>query len=883
MRRIFRTRNYQPDPEKDIREEIQNHLDLKTEELMATGLPEEEARAEALRRFGDRESLQTEAASYARTRERRRRLMSWPETLAQDARYAIRTLRRAPGMTALTILILALGIGANTAIFSVLKAVFLEPIPLPQAQELTFIWSRNIRTGGSGPASFPNYLDWKEQNSTFQAMGAFGGINLNLTGDGDPVRIRGARATASIFDVLAVPPAMGRTFHPEEDHSEIPVVILSHQLWTERYGADPTLVGRAIQIDGSAHTVIGIMPAEFIHPTPWGMGDPYLAWIPFGDNGYLQSRNSNSHQILARLAPGVGHGVAQANMNQIGIQLEEAFPDTNEEIRPWVVPLHQLLYGQSGFQVFMVLAAAGLVLLIACGNIAGFLLARAASRQTEMGIRASLGASRGRVIRQLLTESSILALAGGVGAILLAAWSLDTLKRLIPATIPRSGSIELDGGVLIFALLISLVTGVVFGLVPALSAARTDVTVALKGGAGKDRRFWKRMKSQNTFVVGQFALGMILANMGLLLIQSYAALRSTDQGFDEDHTLTMALSLGGDRYDDPEERIAFFSELIPSIRAIPGVSEAGITSKLPLRGGTNGPALSEEMLANDPNQRGLLTEVSTISGDYFGAMGIPLLAGRLLIPEDRDEAGPGVVINEAGARRFWGEEDPLGKRFGFGDNPSTWLTVVGVVGDVRQWGPESAPRPEMYQNYLSNPRARMFITVSGPGDPGELIQPVRAAVLQVDPNLPVSEIQTMGEILESQMAGREFYTFIIGLFSALALGLAAAGIYGVISYFVAQRTRDLGIRIALGAARNELIRLILGRALRIVFFGLLLGLGGVLASTVVIRSLLFGVPPLNPGTLMGGVALLTTVGVLAALLPCWRGTRLSPMTALRSE
>jgi len=717
MRPTFRTRDFDPDPENDLREEIEAHIDEKTEELMAQGLPRREARAEAERRFGDREKFQSNAAHFARRRARRAAWLTVPGTFSQDMRYAIRSLRRAPGMTALTLLILALGIGANTAVFSILNAVFLEPIPLPQPEELAFVWNRNIRDGGTGPASFPNYLDWQEQNTVFQAMGAFGGQDLNLTGDGDATRIRGARVTASVFDVLGVPPLLGRTLLPEEEVSDQRVVVLSHRLWNERFDADADIVGRPIQIDETPYTVVGVMPEGFVHPTPWGMGDPYLAWVPISDEERLHIRDANSFQVIARLNP-LGSGTrslreslraAEVNLFQIGDRLAEAYPETNEEWRSRVVPLHLLLYGEAGFAVLMVLGAAGLVLLIACGNIAAFLLARATTRQAEMGIRASLGASRGRIVRQLLTESAILALAGGLLAVLLASWSLDLLKSLIPASIPRAGNVELDGGVLLFALLVSLLTGLIFGLAPALSAARMDVTAALKGTGARDRRLWKRMKSQHAFVTGQFALGIILAHLGLLLIQSYAALRATEQGFDEDHTLTMALSLGGSRYETGEERGAFLQELLPHLRAVPGVERAGVTTKLPLMGGTNSNAKSEETHSAAPDHRGYLTEVSSVSGDYFGAMGIPLLAGGAILPEDPEEPGTAVVVNETLARRFWGEDDPLGKRFGFGRSPSQWLTVVGVVGDVRQAGFESIPRPEAYYPYSFRPQSRLFI------------------------------------------------------------------------------------------------------------------------------------------------------------------------------
>ncbi len=594
------------------------------------------------------------------------------------------------------------------------------------------------------------------------------------------------------------------------------------------------------------------MPPGFVHPTPWGMGDPYLAWIPVREDPWIHNRNSFSYQVLARLGEGVPVGTAQENMNQIGARLEEAFPEINRDNRAWVVPLHALLYGEAAFQIILVLLAAGTVLLIACGNIAGFLLARAAARSQEMAIRAALGASRARVVRQLLTESTLMALAGGVGAVLLASWSMEALKAFIPPTIPRTGNIRLDGTVLLFALLVSLFTGLFFGLIPALSATRTRITEVIKGVKPRRKRGRELFKAQNVFVVGQLALGLILAHTGLLLIQSYTSLQETEQGFDEEHTLTLGVTLGGDAYDSPEERQAFFDQLIPRIQAVPGVIATGATSKLPLRGGTNGPAFTEEMIAQDPGGNGLLTETSTVAGEYFEAM-------------------------------VWPEQDPLGKRLSFGDDPPHWLTVVGVAGDVRQWSPGSHPRPEVYAEYLANPRTRMFITVSAAGDPRDLIRPVRQAVMGVDPNQPVSEIRTMGEIVDSQMAGREFYTLLIGLFSALALVLAAAGIYGVISYYVAQRTRELGVRVALGANRAGLVRLVARRALSLVVAGIFVGLAGMAVATLIVSSLLFGVGPVDLPTLAGGLGSLLAVGAAGAFIPSVRATRLSPVEALKNE
>ena len=863
MRRTFRSGDFLPDPERDYREELEFHMDMVVEELMAAGQSREEAEREAKLRFGDMERIEREATAEESKRQSRRRIGERFETLGHDLRYAIRTLRRTPGTTLLTILILAVGIGANAAVFSVLKAVFLQPLPFPQATELAFVWNRNIRTGGYGPSSFPDFRDWREQNQAFEAMGAFGGINLNLTEGDEPLRIRAAYATAGVFDVLGIPPSEGRTFLPEEDLSGQRVVVLSHRLWQERYGGNPEILGKTIQIDGGGYSVIGIMPEGFFHPTPWGLHDPYLAWIPFRADSYVENRSSYSYQVLARLRDGIPLKRAQEDLDRVAVRLEEQYPEANENNRAWVVPLHLLLYGQAGGQILLVLLAAGAVLLIACGNIAGFLLARAASRRTEMAVRASLGAGRGRIVRQLLTESTLLAICGGGAAVLLAFWSLGGLKALIPPTLPRTGDIKLDSGVLVFALMLSLATGVIFGLAPALAASKTKLTDALKEGGRSGVGGGKgRLRTQKAFVVAQIALSLSLANAGLLLIQSYSALREVDQGFDGEHTLTMAITLGGERYDEVQERQLFFDQLLPRLEAIPGVRSAGFTSKLPLRGGTNGPAVTEEQFANDPTANGILTEISSIDGDYFASMGIPLLAGRTLSSQDADTLALGVVINEAAALRFWPDQDPLGKRFGFPGNPPEWFTVVGVVGNVRQSMPGSTPRAELYWDYVMNPRDRMFITLRAQSDPMELTQPARAAVAAVDPQQPVSEIQTMGDLLDSDLSGREFYTLLVGLFSILAVSLAAAGIYGVISYLVVQKTHEMGIRLALGAERKKLVGLVLGRALGIVFWGLLFGLAGVGVSTLVISSVLFGVRPLDPMTLLAGMSLLLLVGLV---------------------
>jgi len=878
--------------------ELATHLDTLYRDATASGMSDEEAQRFVIERLGQPEEVVEDLLISARFKPASRTTLTREEVematrkkggawiffgdLLHDTRYAWRSLKMSPGVTLLTILILALGIGSTTAIFSILKSVFLEPLLHPESHELVFLWNTNTRRGGFGPASYPDFLDWRESNQTLESVGAFGGTNLNLTEGDEPIRIRAAHVTASVFDVLGISPALGRTFLPEEDLSGLPVVVLSHTLWKGRYGARQDLLGNTIQINGASHAVIGIMPEGFLHPTPWGFNDPYLAWIPIREDRWTQNRNSHSYQILARLRDGVPLGMAQEDMRQVALRMEETYPDTNEEKGVRVVPLHLLLFGDAGSRIFLVLLAAGAVLLIACGNIAGLQIARAASRRTEIAVRASLGASRRRVMKQLLTESLLLSLAGGFAALILAYWSLGAIKAFLPPILPRTESIGLDGGVLGFAVLVSLATGVLFGLTPALAASRTQLTDALKEIEPVGRKGRRRFGARNTFVIAQFALSLILANAGLLLIRSYATLCDVDQGFDRRHTLTMALSLGGDRYDEQDEWKAFYDELIPRIEAVPGVRHAAAVSKLPLRGGTNGRVLTEDEIATEGEHDGTLMEISTVVGDYFESMGIPLLAGRSLHPEDTDSTNPGVVINAAAATLLWPDEDPLGKRYAFGGTPP-WLTVVGVVDNVRQAGPERGVRAETYGDFSMRARARMYLTIMASGDPAALIRPVRAAVLSVDPQQPVSEIRTMGQILAADMSGREFYTMLIGMFSALALLLSAAGIYGVISYFVVRRTRELGIRIALGAGQRGLVNLVVRRALWIVGVGLIAGVVGIFGSTRIIANLLYGVEPLDLISIFGGIGFLLVVGLAAALIPAFRTTRISPLMALRAE
>ncbi|UCG86064.1 MAG: FtsX-like permease family protein, partial [Gemmatimonadota bacterium] len=553
----------------------------------------------------------------------------------------------------------------------------------------------------------------------------------------------------------------------------------------------------------------------------------------------------------------------------------------------YVHSMHERLVGRVGAQLMMLLSAAGFTLLIVCGNVASLLLARATGRQAEMAIRAAVGAGRGRIVKQLLTESILLALIGGAAGIALAIWAMTFLRTVIPADIPRIANVGIDGTVLAYALVVSILTGILFGLAPALSASRTDLTESLKGGRGGQRGGSRRALLRGALIAGQFALALVLANGAALMVQSYLHFRGQQQGFDARNVLTVQVSLGGERYDDVWERDSFLRAAIERVAAIPGVLRVGAKNRLPLLGGTNSYVWTED----NPERPlsgpfGPLVEFGRVSGDYFDAMGIRLLAGRFLTDDDSTAASTGVIVNETMAQRLWPEQSAVGKRYSFRTEPPNWMTVVGVVEDVRQSGPYRSAWAEHYLPYTAPGWAsgrRMFLMVKTEVDPLSVVGPVRQAVLAVDPDQPISQIRTMDAVLSEQFAGQRFNTLLVGTFAAIALLLVAAGIYGVVSFIVAQTGHEIGVRMALGAGRGRVLGLTLLRGLRLALIGAVIGTGGVFATTQVIRSLLYGASPLDVPTMMGSVAALVAVGVLASLVPARRAASVSPVTALRSE
>jgi len=806
----------------------------------------------------------------------------------QDLRYGARQVLQKPTFAAIVIGTLAIGIGANTVVFSVLEKVLLEPLPYKEPDRLTYVWHGS--TGGTccGPLSGPDFLDLRETSKTFESIAGLVSRNTNLTGEGDPEMVLGGWITPGFLGLLGVQPARGRAFSQDDALGKRRVVILSDGLWRHRLGADPNAVGRTMSLNRESYTVVGVMPPGFNVPSPWRVNQMHDVYVPLSLEELEEDRGSHWLLAIGRLRAGTSLDAGDAELKSISRRLEEQYPQTNFEKTTYVHSMHERLVGRVGEQLIMLLGAAGFVLMIVCGNVASLMLARATGRRSEMAIRAALGAGRGRIVRQLLTESLLLSLLGGAAGVLLSLWGVKVLRTLIPSDIPRIEQIGVDVTVLGFALVISILTGIVFGLAPARSAARMDIAESLKEGKGLPRSGSGRSLARGALVVSQFALALVLANGAALMVQSYLRFRGMGQGFDPENVLTVAVALQGEHYQETAQRDEFLRQAVQHIEAIPGVREVGATSKLPLMGGTNNQVWVEDDPERPPaGGAGPLVEFTRVSADYFPAIGIRLVAGRYLAPGDASSELPGAIINQEMARRLWPEQNPIGKRFSFRSEPPQWITVVGVVENVRQWGPY---RPAIPENYLpfaalpwKMPRFRMYLVIRADVDPLSLVDPVRHAVWAVDRYQPISEVSTMKQILSSQFARQKFNTILMGLFSAIAIVLVTAGVYGVVSYFVAQSTHEIGIRMALGAGRARVLCSTIGRGLELVSIGVLLGVAGVFASTQLIRSMLYGASPTDLRTIIAGVLFLVIVGVLALLIPAQRAARVDPLLALRNE
>src|SRR5262245_17998870 len=804
-------------------------------------------------------------------------------TLFQDLRFGVRMLIKQSGFTLIAMLTLALGIGANTAIFSVVNAVLLRALPYPEPGRLVRFWESNPGRGWlEFAASAPNFADWRKQQSVCEQLAAYEFNTFNFTGSGEPERVAALRVTANLFSVLGVAPAHGRDFLSEDEQSgRNHVAILSDGLWQRRFGADPNLIGRQIQLSGESYTIVGVMPPRLQLTQGTELWTP-LTLVTLDPAGANRSTGHNL-SVIGRLKPGVGLAQAQVSMDTIARQLEQQYPESNtgwgvrmNTFYDWIVP------EQIRRSMLTLFAAVGFVLLISCANVANLLLARASARRLEMAIRAAMGASRWRVMRQLLAESALLSALGGLVGSSLAFWCTNLIKASTALNIPRLNETRLDVKALGFTFLIALGAGLIFGLAPAWQASRLALNETLKEGGRSGGG--KRQRLLGALVIAEVALALTLLVGAGLMIRSFMHLQNVPLGFEPNHVLTMRLALPTAKYGQGAPRVNFFNQLLQRLRATPGVIDASAIYNLPLAGGDWAEEVTLAGRAAAPSGTPLPAEVNAVTPRYFQTMGIPLLAGRDFTEQDRGAFWIGespwtLIVNETFARCCWPNENPIGKRSRFGDN--VFGTVIGVVGDVRSQSLEREARPAFYvsHGHFSWPALTIVVRASAP--PEAMTAALRAQVYALDHDLPVYNIRPMERIVSNAAGQPRFQTLLLGLFSAAALSLAAIGIYGVMAYTVTQRTHEIGVRMALGARTRDTLRHVLGQGMKLVLIGATLGLAGAFVAARALKSMLFGVSPADPLTFAAVTVFLALVAFAACWIPARRATKVDPLVALR--
>ena len=855
--------------DRELDEELRAYVEMLTEEKVRAGAREAEARRAALVELGGAEQVK-ESVREVRVGASMGRLM-------KDLRYGVRVLARSPGFTAVAVLTLALGIGANTAIFSVVNAVLLRPLPYRDPARLV-----TVLHDGWKPVAPANFLDWREQSRSFESMAAAQAWSLTMTGREQPEQLDVLQTSAEMFHLLGVDAALGRTYGAGEDQpGRGRVVVISHGLWQRRFGGDRGVVGQQVALDGEPYTIVGVMPPDFQFAPFWATHAE--AWLPLDLGPRLNDRRGQSLRVFARLKDGVTREQAQAEMETISRRLEGQYPRTNEGLTVSVDPLHEKVVGKSRPALLVMLGAVGFVLLIACANVANLTLAKAASRRKEIAVRIALGAGRWRVIRQLLTESLLLSLAGGCAGLLLAYWSNAALASLGPDALPRVRTVGLDAGVLLFTLALSVLVGLLFGLAPALRSAKTDLTESLKDrarGSATDRR---HERARQLLVVGEIAVSLVLLVGGGLMMRSFLRLTSVDPGFDPRGVLAVTVPLAGPRYSTGEQRAAFFQRLTAQVGSLPGVKSASAINHIPLGGDvwTFGFTVEGRPAQTDAARPSAVYRV--VRPDYFRTMGAALLKGRDFTERDAAAAPAVVVVNEALARRQWPGEEPLGKRIVVNGEGAKAREVVGVVRDLKQGEWASEPKPEMYLPHAQAADPRSMTLVIRASDLSGLGPAVGREVWAIDKDLPVSQVTSMEAVVAESVGQQRFNTLLIGVFAAAALILAAAGVYGVMSYTVAQRTHEIGVRMALGARGRDVLGMVIRQGLLLTLFGLAAGLVGALALTRVMNSLLYEVSATDPLVFGGVAAALTLSALLACYIPARRATKVDPMVALRYE
>jgi putative ABC transport system permease protein len=801
------------------------------------------------------------------------------DTLLRDIRYGIRSLLKRPGFTAIALIALALGIGANTAIFSLVNAVLLRPLPFAEPDRLVWAWG-NIRGGGNRASVSPlDFLDYRAQNTTFEQFAASFSVPapLNLTGSGEPERLSAAGVTGNYFQALGVQPMLGRTFLLEnEKPGSDQVAVLSYALWQKRFGGDPEILNKTVTLDGRSCAVLGVMPQDFSFPQSAEL------WVPinFDISPGMKQRKAHFLRPIGRLKAGVTLAQAQADTDAIARRLEEQFPDTNKSWNLRLVSLREQLVGNTRPTLFILFGAVGFVLLIACANVANLLLVRAAGRQKEIALRTALGAGRFRIVRQMITESVLLALAGGALGTLLAVWGVELLVKLSEGSIPPTAHVRIDGTVLGFTLLISVLTGVLFGLAPALRTMKLNLSESLKEGGRSGSEGGQRNRTRSVLVVLESAVAVVLLIGAGLLVRSLIQLQNVSPGFEAHNLLTMRVDLPREKYSTPDKSGDFFSQLESRLGGLPGVENVGLISELPLSGQPNDMPYTVEGRPPVSIDQSFDDDFRRVNRQYFSAMKIPLLRGRNFTEQEVRETAKVVIISELLARQVFPTEEPLGKRLvmAMGNQP---YEIIGIVGDIHHRALESDPAAAMYMPTYSGPW--MNIVVRTKGDPASLAAAVRKEVRAIDPDQPVAAVKTMEEWVDTAVAGPRYRTALLALFALVALLLASTGIYGVMSYSVSQRTHEIGVRMALGARQLDVLKLVVRQGMTLVVVGVALGLAGAIALTRVMSTLLFGVSAKDPVTFVIVAALLTLVAFVACYLPARRATKVDPLVALRYE
>jgi putative ABC transport system permease protein len=858
--------------DREIDEELASHVQHHIDDNIRAGMTPADAQRVAMMKLG----------GVAQTAERYRDRRGLPvlDALRQDGLYALRVLRKNPGFTATAVLTLALGIGANTAIFSVVNAVLLRPLPFKDATRLVLIFATAKDGNRTDVATYPDFADWRNQNRSFSDMAAYANRSMTIGIGDESVLAQGKRVTPNTFDVLGVQPVLGRAFRAEEDRpGSTGVVILTDGFWQRYFAGSPKALGRTIRINEAPHTIIGVMPPTF-QIDDWERFYVPLPIDPSRGHGFLR--------VVGRLRSGISLRQAQSDLGLIAERLSSIYPKSNQGVGVNLMSMTDGLVGEMRFGFILMLGVVATVLVIACANVAGLMLARGATRQRELAVRAALGAGRARLTRQLLTESLLIALAGGAFGLLAADWTARILATVLSKEfqVPRVDATSTDLSVLIFTILVSVATGVVFGAFPAFASASPDLNDSLRD-ASRSTTGARAPRVRSGLVVLETALAlMLLAGAGTLL-KTFLSLRGTHPGFETSHVLALDLWLPQPRFAQRDARARFYDDALQRVQALPGVRSAAFVADLPLNGGTDSQGFHIVGRSDPAPGKTYSAGFNIATAGYFETMGVPVKAGREFADSDRATTTPVIVINETAARRFWSGESPLGRQITLplSKNTTVVLTVVGVTGDVRHVGLAVPPRPEIFLNSMQAQLdwSWLVLAVRAHGDPGLLAESVKAALREANPNVPIERANTLDEVVSRSIVGPRIYAFLLGTFAALAVVLAAIGLYGLISYTVSQRTHELGVRVALGAARTEIVRLVIGQGLRLAAVGAVVGLGGAFATTRLLAGLVKGIEPNDPATFVAVTMVLLAAALLAAYLPARRASRVEPMVALRAD